>query len=271
MKRILLIVTVICISFSLFAQKTNNKGEYLVKSVHWVNAFTQKEVGNKGDKWYHFKYDDDGNLIEVRKEYYQNFKYKAVETFTIINNRYQFISYVNGKQVLNSKCEFTFNKQGYMTRLYIYGLNGERVTTVGTLTYYDSGELKSIDLISEEKGGNRYKIHNYEEYTWENGNMIKYHYTNDDGITQTFDIHYGNKANNTNINLSSLIKHYNSPYNEHILFATEWCGKKPNNHLSYQDMKDDTFDYIYEGNLLKKINKKNSSYSKGYYLIEYVY
>ena len=36
-------------------------------------------------------------------------------------------------------------------------------------------------------------------------------------------------------------------------------------------MKDDTFDYIYEGNLLKKINKKNSSYSKGYYLIEYVY
>lgn len=38
-----------------------------------------------------------------------------------------------------------------MTRLYIYGLNGERVTTVGTLTYYDSGELKSIDLISEEK------------------------------------------------------------------------------------------------------------------------
>lgn len=48
MKRILLIVTVICISFSLFAQKTNNRGEYLVKSVHWVNAFTQKEVGNKG-------------------------------------------------------------------------------------------------------------------------------------------------------------------------------------------------------------------------------
>ena len=142
-----------------------------------------------------------------------------------------------------------------MTRLYIYGLNGERVTTVGTLTYYDSGVLKSIDLISEEKGGNRYKIHNYEEYTWENGNMIK----------------YGNKANNTNINLSSLIKHYNSPYNEHRLFATEWCGNKPNNLISYQDMKDDTFDYIYEGNLLKKINKKNSSYSKGYYLIEYVY
>ena len=101
--------------------------------------------------------------------------------------------------------------------------------------------------------------------------MIKYHYTNDDDVTQTFNIHYSNKVNDTNINLSSLIKHYNSPYNEHILFATEWCGKKPSNLISYQDMKDDTFDYIYEGNLLKKINKKNSSYSKGYYLIEYVY
>lgn len=28
--------------------KTNSRGEYLVKSIHWVNAFTQKEVGNKG-------------------------------------------------------------------------------------------------------------------------------------------------------------------------------------------------------------------------------
>ena len=270
MKRILLIVTVICISFSLFAQKTNNRGEYLVKSIHWVNAFTQKEVGNKGDKWYHFKYDDDGNLIEVRKEFYQNFKYKAVETFTIINNRYQFISYVNGKQVLNSKCEFTFNKQGYMTRLYIYGLNGERVTTVGTLIYYDSGELKSIDLISEEKSGNRYKIHNYEEYTWENGNVVGFRYTNDDGYTQDFKTHYTDKKDNTNINLVSLTKHTAHPYNAHILFATEWCGKKPKN-LVLRESGSNSFDYIYEGNLLKKINKMNSSYSKGYYLIEYVY
>ena len=270
MRNILVTIIIISGSVCAFAQKTNNRGEYLVKSIHWVNAFTQKEVGNKGDKWYHFKYDDDGNLIEVRKEYYQNFKYKAVETFTIINNRYQFISYVNGKQVLNSKCEFTFNKQGYMTRLYIYGLNGERVTTVGTLTYYDSGELKSIDLISEEKGGNRYKIHNYEEYTWENGNVVGFRYTNDDGYIQDFKTHYTDKKDNTNINLVSLTKHTAHPYNAHILFATEWCGKKPKN-LVLKESGDNSFDYIYEGNLLKRINKKNSSYSKGYYLIEYVY
>ena len=84
MKNILTTLVLISINICVFAQKTNSRGEYLVKSIHWVNAFTQKEVGNKGDKWYHFKYDDDGNLIEVRKEYYQNFKYKAVETFTII-------------------------------------------------------------------------------------------------------------------------------------------------------------------------------------------
>ena len=33
------------------------------------------------------------------------------------------------------------------------------------LIYYDNGDLKSIDDLFEEKGGNRYKIHNYEEYT----------------------------------------------------------------------------------------------------------
>ncbi|MFK1725740.1 hypothetical protein [Bacteroides thetaiotaomicron] len=271
MKNILTTLVLISINICVFAQRTNNRGEYLVKSIHWVNAFTQKEVGNKGDKWYHFKYNDNRNMIEVRKEYYQNFKNKTVEIFTLSNNRYQFISYVNGKQEPYTKCEFTFNEQGYIDKLYDYSTKGVETGTLFTLIYYDNGELKSIDSAFEEKGGNRYKIHNYEEYTWENGNMIKYHYTNDDNIVQTFDIHYGNKTNNTNINLSSLIKHYNSPYNEHILFATEWCGKKPNNLISYQDMKDDTFDYTYEGNLLKKINKKNSSYSKGYYLIEYVY
>lgn len=270
MKRIFLITMFVCVSFVVFAQRTNNRGEYLVKSVHWVNALTQKEIGNKGDKWYHFKYDDNGNLIEVRKEFYQNFKYKAVETFTIINKRYQFISYINGKQVLNSKCEFTFNKQGYMTRLYIYGLNGERVTTVGVLTYYDNGELKSIDLSSEEKGGNQYKIHNHEEYIWENGNVVGFRHTDNDGYTQDFKTHYTDKKDNTNINLVSLTKHTAHPYNAHILFATEWCGKKPKK-LVLRESGSNSFDYIYKDNLLIKINKKNSSYSKGYYLIEYVY
>lgn len=114
MKNILVIIILTSVSVCVFAQKTNNKGEYMVKSIHWVNAFTQKEVGNKGDKWYHFKYNDDGNLIEVRKEYYQNFKNKTVEIFTLSNNRYQFISYVNGKQDPYTKCEFTFNEQGYI-------------------------------------------------------------------------------------------------------------------------------------------------------------
>ena len=71
MKNILVTIILTSVSVCVFAQRTNNKGEYMVKSIHWVNAFTQKEVGNKGDKWYHFKYSDDGNLIEVRKEYYR--------------------------------------------------------------------------------------------------------------------------------------------------------------------------------------------------------
>lgn len=270
MKRILLIVTVICISFSVFAQKTNNKGEYMVKSIHWVNAFTQKEAGNKGDKWYHFKYNDDGNLIEVRKEYYQNFKNKTVEIFTLSNNRYQFISYVNGKQDPYTKCEFTFNEQGYIDKLYDYSTKGVEAGTLFTLIYYDNGELKSINDLFEEKGGNRYKTHNYEEYTWVNGNVVGFRYTDDDGYTQDFETHYTDKKNNTNINLVSLTKHTAHPYNAHILFATEWCGKKSKN-LVLKESGDNSFDYIYEGNLLKKINKKNSSYSKGYYLIEYVY
>ena len=56
MKNILTTLVLISINICAFAQKTNNRGEYLVKSIHWVNAFTQKEVGNKGDKWYHFRY-----------------------------------------------------------------------------------------------------------------------------------------------------------------------------------------------------------------------
>ncbi len=109
MKNILTTLVLISINICVFAQKTNNRGGIFGEKAYiGLMLLLKKEVGNKGDKWYHFRYDNDGNLIEVRKEYYQNFKYKAVETFTIINNRYQFISYVNGKQVLNSKCEFTF-------------------------------------------------------------------------------------------------------------------------------------------------------------------
>ena len=56
MKNILTTLVLISINICVFAQKTNSRGEHLVKSIHWVNAFTQKEVGNKGDKWYHFRY-----------------------------------------------------------------------------------------------------------------------------------------------------------------------------------------------------------------------
>lgn len=48
MKNILVTIILTSVSVCVFAQKTNNKGEYMVKSIHWVNAFTQKEVGNKG-------------------------------------------------------------------------------------------------------------------------------------------------------------------------------------------------------------------------------
>ena len=44
MKNILTTLVLISINICVFAQKTNNRGEYLVKSIHWVNAFTQKEV-----------------------------------------------------------------------------------------------------------------------------------------------------------------------------------------------------------------------------------
>lgn len=177
---------------------------------------------------------------------------------------------MNGKQDPYTKCEFTFNEQGYIDKLYDYSTKGVEAGTLFTLIYYDNGDLKSIDDLFEEKGGNRYKIHNYEEYTWENGNVVGFRYTNDDGYTQDFKTHYTDKKDNTNINLVSLTKHTAHPYNAHILFATEWCGKKPKN-LVLKESGDNSFDYIYEGNLLKRINKKNSSYSKGYYLIEYVY
>lgn len=271
MKRFLLLIILISLNMYSFAQRTNNRGEYLVKSVHWVNVLTQKSVGDKGDKWYYFKYDNNGKLIEIKKVFYQKLKYKTIELFTIVNNRYQFISYMNGKQVLNSKCQFTFNKQGYISKLYIYETSGDRYSTVGTLLYNENWELKSIDLLSEQKGGNHYKFHNNEKYVWENGNMIDNKYaTNGSDWEFGGSIEYSNVVNNTNINLTSLTKHANSPYNEHIMFATEWCGKKPINLMSIQGISN-TFDYFYEDELVYKIVKKNSSYIKGYYLIEYVY
>lgn len=177
---------------------------------------------------------------------------------------------MNGKQDPYTKCEFTFNEQGYIDQLYDYSTKGVETGTFFTLIYYDNGELKSIDSAFEEKGGNRYKIHNNEEYTWENDNVVGFRYTDDDGYTQDFKTHYTDKNDNTNINWASLTKHTAHPYNAHILFATEWCGKKPKK-LVLRESGSNSFDYIYEGDLLIKINKKNSSYSKGYYLIEYMY
>lgn len=48
MKNILITLFLLNINICVFAQRTNSRGEYLVKNIHWVNAFTQKEVGNKG-------------------------------------------------------------------------------------------------------------------------------------------------------------------------------------------------------------------------------
>ena len=48
MKNILITLFLLNINICVYAQRTNSRGEYLVKSIHWVNAFTQKEVGDKG-------------------------------------------------------------------------------------------------------------------------------------------------------------------------------------------------------------------------------
>lgn len=271
MKNILTTLVLISINICVFAQKTNSRGEHLVKSIHWVNAFTQKEVGNKGDKWYHFRYDNDGNLIEVRKVWYSDFKDIAIEIYTKVegNRKGKFALYIKGKQEFSCDCVFTFGENGNIDRLIEYSKTENHSQTF-TLNYEDDDRISNIDTFTEVIGNNGYKIHNYEEYTWVNGNVVGFRYTNDDGYTQDFKTHYTDKKDNTNINLVSLTKHTAHPYNAHILFATEWCGKKPKN-LVLKESGDNSFDYIYEGNLLKKINKKNSSYSKGYYLIEYVY
>ena len=49
MKNILTTLVLISINICVFAQKTNNRGEYLVKSIHWVNAFySKKRLATKG-------------------------------------------------------------------------------------------------------------------------------------------------------------------------------------------------------------------------------
>lgn len=263
MKRFLLLIILVSLNMYSFAQKTNSRGEYLVKSIKYSSS-----TNGMNKELFEFKYDSNDKLIEIKRHFNYQWKYKSIEIFTTVNNRYQFISYVNGKQVLNSKCQFTFNKKGYINKLYIYNLGGSRVATVGTFEYDTNGNMIINELSSEEKGGNNYKFYEKDLYTWDDGNVKKIKMMGEYARTN---IEYTTIENNININIANILMPFVTNYKEHIIFATEWCGLHNKNLVSYYSSERYNMEYVFDGDILKKAYRKCENKIERTIDIEYVY
>ena len=97
MKNILITLVLINVSVCVFAQRTNNRGEYMVKTAI-VESYGGRDFSYKLD----FEYDGSNDLVKVtRSGYHGNDKYVHVYTFR--SGKYSdekyiyYIGYKNGK------------------------------------------------------------------------------------------------------------------------------------------------------------------------------
>ena len=158
MKNILITLVLINVSVCVFAQRTNNRGEYMVKSAI-VESYGGRDFSYKLD----FEYDGSNDLVKVtRSGYHGNNKYVHVYTFR--SGKYSdekyiyYIGYKNGKVFDTNKnkplcwLEKTYYslEQKSFNRFFVvkkeaYGDDGFCETTNYV---YRNGELQAIHRLS---------------------------------------------------------------------------------------------------------------------------
>ena len=290
MKRILLIVTVICISFSLCAQRINNRGEYMVKTAIW------KVYGGYSSFRIDLEYNSANQLHKITKKYVMsNNKITEIYTLRNDNGKYlKFIRYVNGKQNFSAICKYNFNEDNLISYINWYAPSQNKLVQTFQLFYNENRELVKLTQTTSENMDKDWSSKTVTTINWENGNIIS------DKVIRNDDNEFPGKANfvyypesevinNTNLNLNFLIFYcYGRDYTMDVVFGTEWCGKNTNLILKgdedglkrYKHLQPEFrehYEYEKNGDLITKLRYiaprvgEKHNYVYGTLTLEYVY
>lgn len=290
MKRILLIVTVICISFSLCAQRINNRGEYMVKTAIW------KVYGGYSSFRIDLEYNSSNQLHKIAKKYVMgNNKITEIYTLRNDNGKYlKFIRYVNGKQNFSVICKYNFNEDNLISYINWYAPSQNKLVQAFQLFYNENRELVKLIQTTSENMDKDWSSKTVTTINWENGNIIS------DKVVRNDDNEFPGKANfvyypesevinNTNLNLNFLIFYcYGRDYTMDVVFGTEWCGKNTNLILKgdedslnrYKHLQPEFrehYEYEKNGDLITKLRYiaprvgEKHNYVYGTLTLEYVY
>lgn len=290
MKRILLIVTVICISFSLCAQRINNRGEYMVKTAIW------KVYGGYSSFRIDLEYNSSNQLHKIIKKYVMgNNKITEIYTLRNDNGKYlKFIRYVNGKQNFSAICKYNLNEDNLISYINWYAPSQNKLVQAFQLFYNENRELVKLTQTTSENMDKDWSSKTVTTINWENGNIIS------DKVIRNDDNEFPGKANfvyypesevinNTNLNLNFLIFYcYGRDYTMDVVFGTEWCGKNTNLILKgdedslkrYKHLQPEFrehYEYEKNGDLITKLRYiaprvgEKHNYVYGTLTLEYVY
>ena len=289
MKRILLITMFVCVSFAVFAQKVNNRGEYVVKTAIW------KSYSGQSSFRMDLEYNSFNELSKVTKRYIiKNNKVTEELTLKNDNGKYlKFIRYVNGKQNFSAKALYNFNKNNLISNINWYAPSKNRLVQTFQMSYNENKELVKLVKTVSENMDEDWSSTTITTINWDNGNIVS---------DKTIDVgeEYGSKANfvyypesevrnNTNLNFNFLIFYsYGRDYMSDIVFGTEWCGKNTNLILKgdkdgldrYKHLQPEFrehYEYEKNGDLITKLRYiaprvgEKHNYVYGTLTLEYVY
>ena len=290
MKRILLITMFACVSFAVFAQKVNNRGEYVVKTAIW------KSYSGQSSFRMDLEYNSSNELSKVTKRYIiKNNKVTEELTLKNDNGKYlKFIRYVNGKQNFSAKALYNFNENNLISNINWYAPSKNRLVQTFQMSYNENRELVKLIKTTSENMDEGWSNKNMTTINWKNGNIIsdKFIYDMDDEFPDEANFVYYPESevrNNTNLNFNFLIFYsYGRDYMSDIVFGTEWCGK--NTNLILKGDKDELdrykhlqpefrehYEYEKNGDLITKLRYiaprvgKEHNYVYGTLTLEYVY
>lgn len=290
MKRILLITMFACVSFAVFAQKVNNRGEYVVKTAIW------KSYSGQSSFRMDLEYNSSNELSKVTKRYIiKNNKVTEELTLKNDNGKYlKFIRYVNGKQNFSAKALYNFNENNLISNINWYAPSKNRLVQTFQMSYNENRELVKLIKTTSENMDEGWSNKNMTTINWKNGNIIsdKFIYDMDDEFPDEANFVYYPESevrNNTNLNFNFLIFYsYGRDYMSDIVFGTEWCGKNTNLILKgdkssldrYKHLQPEFrehYEYEKNGDLITKLKYiaprvgKEHNYIYGTLTLEYVY
>lgn len=292
MKNILITFFLLNINISVFAQRTNAHGQYMVKTATWKSYGGQSSF--KMDLGYYLN----GSLKEVIKNYELNGK-KCRDTYSISYNSkgeriLKYVQYVNGKQDFTVKTLYNFNENNLISNINWYAPSKNRLVQTFQMSYNENRELVKLIKTTSENMDEGWSNKNMTMINWKNGNIIsdKFIYDMDDEFPGEANFVYYPESevrNNTNLNFNFLIFYsYGRDYMSDIIFGTEWCGKNTNLILKgdkdgldrYKHLQPEFrehYEYEKNGDLITKLRYiaprvgKEHNYVYGTLTLEYVH